>query len=121
MRPGRNFYAIDPNGQQKWLFGAERELAGIWTTAALSVDASVFYFGANKGGMYALNARDGSLKWQLPIVGSIYGSAPVADALDRNPGLGKLILPRISRTARPRRSSASATSQTPAQRLVRAH
>jgi len=74
-----NFYAIDPNGQQKWLFEAERELAGIWTTAALSADSSVLYFGANKGGVYALNARDGSLKWQFPVYGSIY-SSPALDA-----------------------------------------
>jgi glucose dehydrogenase len=74
-----NYYAIDPNGQQKWLFEAERELAGIWTTAALSPDASTLYFGANKGGMYALNTRDGSLKWQFNIVGSIY-SSPALDA-----------------------------------------
>ena len=74
-----NFYAIDPNGQQKWLFEAERELAGIWTTATLSSDASTLYFGANKGGMYALNTRDGSLKWQFNIVGSIY-SSPALDA-----------------------------------------
>ena len=74
-----NYYAIDPNGQQKWLFEAERELAGIWTTAALSPDASTLYFGANKGGMYALNTRDGSLKWRFNIVGSIY-SSPALDA-----------------------------------------
>ena len=74
-----NFYAIDPTGQQKWLYEAERELAGIWTTAALSPDASVLYFGANKGGMYALNTRDGSLKWQFPVYGSIY-SSPALDA-----------------------------------------
>jgi outer membrane protein assembly factor BamB len=75
-----NFYAIDPSGQQKWLYEAERELAGIWTTAALSADASTLYFGANKGGIYALNTRDGSLKWQFNIVGSIYGS-PALDAV----------------------------------------
>ena len=74
-----NFYAINPNGQQKWLYEAERELAGIWTTAALSADASVVYFGANKGGMYALNTRDGSLKWQFPVYASIY-SSPALDA-----------------------------------------
>jgi outer membrane protein assembly factor BamB len=74
-----NFYAIDPSGQQKWLYEAERELAGIWTTAALSADASTLYFGANKGGMYALNTRDGSLKWQFNIVGSVY-SSPALDA-----------------------------------------
>jgi outer membrane protein assembly factor BamB len=70
-----NFYAIDPNGQQKWLFEAERELAGIWTTAALSSDASTLYFGANKGGVYALNTRDGSRKWQFSIFASVYSSA----------------------------------------------
>jgi outer membrane protein assembly factor BamB len=74
-----NFYAIDPTGQQKWLYEAERELAGIWTTAALSPDASVLFFGANQGGVYALNSRDGSLKWQLPVFGSIY-SSPALDA-----------------------------------------
>lgn len=74
-----NFHAIDPSGQQKWLYEAERELAGIWTTAALSADSSTLYFGANKGGMYALNARDGSLKWKFPVYGSIYAS-PALDA-----------------------------------------
>jgi outer membrane protein assembly factor BamB len=70
-----NFYAIDPSGNQKWLFEAERELAGIWTAACLSPDASVLYFGANKGGLSAQNTRDGSLQWQFPVYGSIYGSA----------------------------------------------
>ena len=74
-----NFYAITPAGQQKWLYEAERELAGIWSTAALSADASVLYFGANKGGIYALNTRDGSLKWQFPIFASVY-SSPALDA-----------------------------------------
>ena len=39
----------------------------------------MLYFGANKGGMYALNTRDGSRKWQSPIYGSIY-SSPALDA-----------------------------------------
>jgi len=74
-----NFYAISPNGQQKWLYEAERELAGIWTTAALSADASTLFFGANKGGIYALNTQNGALKWQFNVVGSIYGS-PALDS-----------------------------------------
>jgi outer membrane protein assembly factor BamB len=74
-----NFYAIAPDGSQKWLFEAEREIAGIWSAACLSADSSVLYFGANKGGVYALNARDGSKKWQFPVYGSIYASP----ALDR--------------------------------------
>jgi outer membrane protein assembly factor BamB len=61
------------------LYEAERELAGIWTTAALSADGSTLYFGANKGGIYALNTRDGSLKWQFPIFASVY-SSPALDA-----------------------------------------
>jgi outer membrane protein assembly factor BamB len=74
-----NFYAVSPDGQLEWMFQAEREIAGIWSTAALSADGSTLYFGANKGGMYALNAADGSLRWQYPIVGSIY-SSPAVDA-----------------------------------------
>jgi outer membrane protein assembly factor BamB len=70
-----NFYAVDPGGQRRWLFEAERELAGIWTSAALSPDAGTLYFGANKGGIYALNARDGSRRWQYQVYGSIYGSS----------------------------------------------
>jgi outer membrane protein assembly factor BamB len=69
-----NFYAVTPDGKLKWLFEAERELAGIWTTAALSTDNTTLYFGANKGGVYALNAADGKLKWQSNIFGSIYAS-----------------------------------------------
>ncbi|HET6316528.1 MAG TPA: PQQ-binding-like beta-propeller repeat protein, partial [Chloroflexota bacterium] len=75
-----NFYAIDANGQQKWLFEAERELAGIWTTACLSSDNSTLYFGANGGGIYALNSRDGSLKWQYPIYGSVYASSALGSS-----------------------------------------
>jgi outer membrane protein assembly factor BamB len=74
-----NFYAINPNGQQKWMYEAERELAGIWTTAALSSDGATLYFGANKGGMYALNTQNGALNWQFNIIGSVYGS-PALDA-----------------------------------------
>jgi outer membrane protein assembly factor BamB len=73
------FYAITPDGQLDWLFEAEREIAGIWSTAALSADSSTLYFGANKGGIYAVNRLDGTLKWQFPIVGSVY-SSPALDA-----------------------------------------
>ena len=73
-----NFYAINPDGSLKWLYEAERELAGIWATAALSADATTLFFGANKGGIYALNTLDGSLRWQFPIYGSVY-SSPALD------------------------------------------
>jgi outer membrane protein assembly factor BamB len=74
-----NFYAITPAGELKWLYEAEREVAGIWSAAALSADGSTLYFGANKGGIYALNAADGTLRWQHRLVGSVY-SSPTLDS-----------------------------------------
>jgi outer membrane protein assembly factor BamB len=76
-----NFYAIAPDGQLEWMFEAQREIAGIWSTAALSADMNTLYFGANKGGIYALDRITGSLRWVFPIVGSIY-SSPALDATD---------------------------------------
>jgi outer membrane protein assembly factor BamB len=70
-----NMYAVAPDGSLKWLFEAERELAGIWTTPALSADGSTLFFGANKGGIYALKTADGSRRWQFPVYGSIYASS----------------------------------------------
>jgi outer membrane protein assembly factor BamB len=70
-----NLYAVAPDGSMKWLFEAERELAGIWTTPVLSADGGTLYFGANKGGIYALNTVDGSRRWQFPVYGSIYASS----------------------------------------------
>jgi outer membrane protein assembly factor BamB len=69
-----NFYALTPDGKLLWLFEAEREVAGIWSTAALSADGSLLYFGANKGGIYALNRQDGSLQWRFGMPGSVYNS-----------------------------------------------
>jgi len=74
-----NFYAVAPDGKLKWMFEAEREIAGIWTTAALSADQSTLYFAANKGGMYALARDSGSLRWRYDILGSVY-SSPALDA-----------------------------------------
>jgi outer membrane protein assembly factor BamB len=74
-----NFYALARNGQMNWFFEAERELGGIWSTAALNQDASALFFGANKGGVYALSTHDGGLRWRFPVEGSIYGS-PALDA-----------------------------------------
>jgi outer membrane protein assembly factor BamB len=70
-----NMYAVAPDGSMKWLFEAERELAGIWTTPDLSADGGTLYFGANKGGIYAVNTADGSKRWQFPVYGSIYASS----------------------------------------------
>jgi outer membrane protein assembly factor BamB len=70
-----NMYAVHPDGSMKWLFEAEREQAGIWTTPVLSPDGGVIYFGANKGGVYAVNTADGSKRWQFAVYGSIYASS----------------------------------------------
>jgi outer membrane protein assembly factor BamB len=69
-----NFYALTPEGILQWMFEAEREIAGIWSTAALSDDESMLFFGANRGGMYAVNRPDGSLAWRRRIASSIYSS-----------------------------------------------
>jgi outer membrane protein assembly factor BamB len=70
-----NMYAVLPDGNLKWLFEAERELAGIWTTPVLSPDGRTLYFGANKGGLYALDADTGTRRWQFRVYGSIYASS----------------------------------------------
>jgi outer membrane protein assembly factor BamB len=72
-----NFYAIAPDGKLKWLYEAQRELAGIWTSATLSPDGSSLYFGANRGGVYALNRADGSLRWRFDIYGSVFSSIAI--------------------------------------------
>jgi outer membrane protein assembly factor BamB len=76
-----NFYAFNPDGTQKWKFEAEPEIAGIWTSGVLSADGRTIYFGANKGGMYALRTSDGSKVWEAPLFG---GSIYASPALDRN-------------------------------------
>jgi outer membrane protein assembly factor BamB len=75
-----NLYAITADGKLKWMFEAEREIGGIWSSVALSADGQTLYFGANKGGLYAVRAEDGSKVWQYPIVGSVFNSL----TLDQN-------------------------------------
>jgi outer membrane protein assembly factor BamB len=75
-----NFYAIRPDGSLAWLYEADREKAGIWTAANLSADNQTLFFGANKGGVYALDRASGRPKWKFDIYGSVYAST----ALDRN-------------------------------------
>jgi large repetitive protein len=70
-----NLYAVLPDGSLNWLFEAERELAGIWTTPVLSLDDKTLYFGANKGGVYAVDAATGARRWQFAVYGSIYASS----------------------------------------------
>jgi outer membrane protein assembly factor BamB len=69
-----NLYAVSPDGSLVWLFEAEREIAGIWSTPALGADGQSLYFGANKGGVYAVDRQTGALEWRFQIVGSVYSS-----------------------------------------------
>jgi len=72
---------VNPDGTLKWKFEAEPEFAGIWSSAALSADGKTIFFGANKGGIYALNTADGKKVWQNPLFG---GSVYASPTLDRN-------------------------------------
>jgi len=74
-----NMYALTPAGTLRWLFEAEREVAGIWSTPALSLDDRTLYFGANKGGIYAVDCESGTLRWQFDVYGSVY-SSPTLDS-----------------------------------------
>jgi outer membrane protein assembly factor BamB len=69
-----NLYALSPDGQLLWMFEAIREVAGIWTTPALSADGRTLYFGANRGGIYAVDSETGSMQWRFNIEGSVYSS-----------------------------------------------
>lgn len=73
-----NFYAIAPDGKLRWIYEAEREIGGIWSCAALSPDGKTLYFGANKGGMYAVDREKGELRWQYKLFGSVF-NAPTVD------------------------------------------
>lgn len=98
-----NMYAVTPAGQMKWLYEAEREIAGIASTAALSADGNTLYFGANKGGIYALGSADGKLRWQFKVFGSIdpsptidktgtlYSGSTVGHVFGLNAGSGQQI------------------------------
>jgi outer membrane protein assembly factor BamB len=76
-----NFYAVNPDGTLKWKYEAEPERAGIWSGAALSPDGRTVYFGANKGGIYAVDTASGKLVWQAPLFG---GSVYASPTLDKN-------------------------------------
>jgi outer membrane protein assembly factor BamB len=69
-----NLYAIAPDGSLRWMYEAEREVAGIWSAPVLSTDDRTLYFGANKGGIYAVDRESGSQRWRFNVFGSVYSS-----------------------------------------------
>ena len=61
--------AIDPStGELKWEYKMTSDvtLAGILTTAS-----NVLFSGGNEGYFYALDARNGSLLWKVPVGASV--------------------------------------------------
>lgn len=66
----KGFFALDPNGRQKWLFIADYPLQG---SAAVGSDGSV-YFGSEGGRVYALTSQ-GAVKWYYDT-GSPMSSSP---------------------------------------------
>lgn len=74
-----DFYAVRPDGSLRWKFEAEPELAGIWSSAALSADGKLVFFGANKGGIYAVRTADGTLAWRDMLFGGSVYASPTLD------------------------------------------
>ncbi|HPI72529.1 MAG TPA: PQQ-binding-like beta-propeller repeat protein [bacterium] len=81
---GRIILAVEPaemraftlDLQPEWAFTAE----GIIRSAPVCRD-SVLYFGTTAGTFYALQMRDGSVKWRQQVSGGLYQAAAVDDSL----------------------------------------
>ncbi len=58
---GRNLYAINPDGSQKWAFLTSES---VYSSPALGLDGTI-YVGVNDRNLYAINP-DGSQKWAFP-------------------------------------------------------
>ena len=69
-------YALSAaNGNVIWKF---RTLGKILSSAALSHDEEMVYFGSNDGSVHALAAADGSLIWKVSTQGAVVASPTVA-------------------------------------------
>ncbi len=69
-----NFYALGPDGRLKWMFEAEREIGGI-RRVPLSAPTGVPLFpGPIRGGLYALDRANGTLRWQYKLFGSVFNA-----------------------------------------------
>lgn len=69
-------YALSAaNGNVIWKF---RTLGKIQSSAALSQDEEIVYFGSNDGNVYALGAADGSVVWKLKTEGPVVASPTVS-------------------------------------------
>lgn len=67
-----NFYAINPDGSQKWVYDTESTI--YHSTPVLSQDGTI-YFGSEDGYVYAINP-DGTLKWRFIYASDDIFSSP---------------------------------------------
>ncbi len=69
--------AFDINtGKRKWSFGNIR--GGFGSFSSPTESEGIIYYGANNNNLYALNAIDGTLKWEFGT-GDIIDSSPIID------------------------------------------
>jgi len=75
-------FALNPDGSMKWDFQAGQDFV-IQSTPAIGSDGTI-YFGtwdgidnAMTGKIFAVNPKDGSLKWSLPTLGQIVSSPAI--------------------------------------------
>ena len=70
------FYSVDSSGNERWSVQT-----GDWieSTAALSPDESVVYFGSWDNNLYALNTESGAQEWTFETGSLIFSSPAVAD------------------------------------------
>ena len=66
-------YAVNPNGTQKWVFGAGNS---IWTEPAFADDGTA-YVGSLDAFVYAVD-RDGRQLWRTPMLGFVISSPALA-------------------------------------------
>jgi len=59
MQAYTNFYAINPDGTQKWVF----EVWNQYASPAIGSDGTIYCGDTVKGKLYALNPEDGTQKW----------------------------------------------------------
>ncbi len=78
-------YAVNPDGTVKWVFKTNEMQEGVYATApafksspAIGADGTI-YIGCNNGYLYALNPRDGSIKWKF-AAGDTIKSSPAVGA-----------------------------------------
>lgn len=90
-----NFYAIDKNsGDVRWIFstGGEHRMKrqsgsesydDIWDyyLSGATIDEQTVYFGSSDGHLYALDAKDGRLKWKYKTSGEVHATPLVLDTL----------------------------------------